>query len=41
MPSIRRAAETSPISSADQNERDYNALKQAVDSGRVEARTGL
>ena len=26
---------------ADQNERDYAALKQAVDSGRVTAETGL
>jgi Uncharacterized protein conserved in bacteria (DUF2252) len=26
---------------ADQNERDYAALKEAVDSGRVEAETGL
>ena len=26
---------------ADQNERDYDALKHAVDSGRVEARVGL
>ena len=26
---------------ADQNERDYDALKQAVDSGRVKAETGL
>jgi hypothetical protein len=26
---------------ADQNERDYQALAQAVDSGRVEAQTGL
>ena len=26
---------------ADQNERDYDALKQAVESGRVEAQTGL
>jgi uncharacterized protein (DUF2252 family) len=26
---------------ADQNERDYNALKQAVGDGRIEARTGL
>jgi uncharacterized protein (DUF2252 family) len=26
---------------ADQNERDYNALKQAVESGRVEATTGV
>jgi hypothetical protein len=26
---------------ADQNERDYDALKQAVDSGRVAAQTGL
>jgi hypothetical protein len=26
---------------ADQNERDYEALKRAVDSGRVEAQTGL
>jgi len=26
---------------ADQNERDYDALKQAVESGRVEAETGL
>ena len=26
---------------ADQNERDYNALKAAVDSGRVEARSGV
>ena len=26
---------------ADQNERDYRALLEAIDSGRVEARTGL
>ena len=26
---------------ADQNERDYAALKEAVDSGRVAAETGL
>jgi hypothetical protein len=26
---------------ADQNERDYETLKQAVDSGAIEARTGL
>ena len=26
---------------ADQNERDYDALKQAVDSGRVKAESGL
>ena len=26
---------------ADQNERDYDALKEAVDSGRVKAETGL
>ena len=26
---------------ADQNERDYDALKQAVDSGRVKAEFGL
>ena len=26
---------------ADQNERDYDALKAAVDNGRVVARTGL
>jgi uncharacterized protein (DUF2252 family) len=26
---------------ADQNERDYQALKQAVESGRIEAQTGL
>jgi uncharacterized protein (DUF2252 family) len=26
---------------ADQNERDYNALKEAVDSGRLKAETGL
>jgi uncharacterized protein (DUF2252 family) len=26
---------------ADQNERDYDALKQAVDTGEIEARTGL
>jgi len=26
---------------ADQNERDYQALAQAVDSGRVVAQTGL
>jgi hypothetical protein len=26
---------------ADQNERDYNALKQAVKNKRIEARTGL
>ena len=26
---------------ADQNERDYDALKQAVESGRVKAQTGL
>ena len=26
---------------ADQNERDYNALKQAADSGRIQVRTGL
>ena len=26
---------------ADQNERDYDALKQAVESGRVNAQTGL
>ena len=26
---------------ADQNERDFTALQQAVESGRVEAKTGL
>jgi hypothetical protein len=26
---------------ADQNERDYDALKQAVESGRIIAQTGL
>jgi predicted alpha/beta hydrolase len=26
---------------ADQNERDYDALKQAVESGRIKAETGL
>ena len=26
---------------ADQNERDYAALKEAVDSGRVKAESGL
>jgi hypothetical protein len=26
---------------ADQNERDYNALKQAIQSGRINAQTGL
>ncbi len=26
---------------ADQNERDYDALKQAVESGRVKAESGL
>jgi uncharacterized protein DUF2252 len=26
---------------ADQNERDYGALKEAVESGRVKAETGL
>jgi Uncharacterized protein conserved in bacteria (DUF2252) len=26
---------------ADQNERDYKALQQAVEDGRIEARTGL
>jgi Uncharacterized protein conserved in bacteria (DUF2252) len=26
---------------ADQNERDYQALKDAVDSGRIEAAPGL
>jgi uncharacterized protein (DUF2252 family) len=31
----------SPKRHADQNERDYHALAQAVDSGRVEAQTGL
>ena len=26
---------------ADQNERDYNALRQAVEDDRIDARTGL
>jgi hypothetical protein len=29
------------IAYADQNERDHTALKQAVESGRIEAKTGL
>jgi uncharacterized protein (DUF2252 family) len=36
-----QAIATFAESYADQNERDYNALKQAVDSGRVKAETGL
>jgi hypothetical protein len=26
---------------ADQNERDYDAMRQAIDSGRITAETGL
>jgi predicted alpha/beta hydrolase len=36
-----RAMATFAASYADQNERDYDALKQAVESGRVPAETGL
>jgi len=36
-----RAMATFAEAYADQNERDYDALKKAVDSGRVQAETGL
>jgi len=36
-----RAMATFAETYADQNERDYDALKQAVESGRVKAQTGL
>ena len=36
-----RAMATFAEAYADQNERDYDALKQAVESGRVKAQTGL
>jgi hypothetical protein len=36
-----RAIATFAETYADQNERDYQALQDAVDDGRVEAETGL
>jgi uncharacterized protein (DUF2252 family) len=39
--SLDRAMATFAEAYADQNERDYDALKAAVDSGRVAAETGL
>jgi len=36
-----RATATFAASYADQNERDYEALKAAVESGRLEAQTGV
>jgi hypothetical protein len=36
-----RAIADYSVAYADQNERDYDALKKAVENGQVEARTGL
>ena len=39
--SLDRALASFAEAYADQNERDYDALKAAVDSGRLSAETGL